>query len=145
MKLLIEQSMDCKETEIKITCGIMDDKLKRLIEQIRLFTFSITAEKDGIKTQCALENICYFDSVDNKTFLYTDDDVYRCDKKLYELENGLTDTPFVRISKNCIVNTLAVESVKAQFSGRIEATLKNGEKLIVSKHYTKAFKDKFLE
>jgi DNA-binding LytR/AlgR family response regulator len=143
MKLLVEQSLDCKETEIKITCGLMDERLKRLIEQIRLFSFSVATEKDGITIPVALEDVFYFDTVDNKTFLYVEKDVYRCDKKLYELEAQLADTPFVRISKNCILNTSIVSSVRAQFSGRLEATLINKEKVIISKHYIKGFRDKF--
>lgn len=121
----------------------MDDRLKRLIEQIRLFSFSVTAEKDGVSLPIALEDIYYFDTVNNKTFLYLERDVYQCDKKLYELEAQLVDTPFIRISKNCILNTNIVTSMRAQFSGRLEATLKNNEKVIISKHYIKEFRDKF--
>jgi DNA-binding LytR/AlgR family response regulator len=117
--------------------------LKRLIEQIRLFSFSVTADKDGVTLPIALEDIFYFDTVDNKTFLYVERDVYRCDKKLYELEAQLVDTPFIRISKSCILNTGVVTSVRAQFSGRLEATLKNDEKVIISKHYIQGFRDKF--
>lgn len=143
MKLLVEQSLDCKETEIKITCGLIDERLKRLIEQIRLFSFSVIAEKDGVTLPVALEDIYYFDTVDNKTYLYLERDVYRCDKKLYELEAQLRDTPFIRISKNCILNTAVVTSVRAQLSGRMEATLKNNEKVNISKHYIKGFRSKF--
>lgn len=143
MKLVIEQSLECKEVEIKITCGLMDDRLKRLIEQIKLYSFSVLAEKDGITAPVALEDIYYFESVDNKVFLYKDKEVYLCSKKLYELERVLSETTFVRISKNSILNTAFVESVKAHFSGRLEATLSNGEKVIVSKHYINTFRAKF--
>jgi Response regulator of the LytR/AlgR family len=144
VKFIMEQSLDCKETEIKVTYALLDDRLKRLIEQIKLYSFSIMAEKDGITVPIALEDVYYFDSVDNKTFLYFDKDVYRYSKKLYELEDSLSNTSFVRISKSCILNTSVVASVQAQFSGRIEATLKNNEKLIISKHYIKSFRDKFV-
>jgi len=144
IKLLIEQSLDCKETEIKITCGLIDDRLKKLIEQIKLYSFSVIGFKDGISTPIALENIYYFESVDNKTFIYLNKEVYRCNEKLYELEKSLAGTAFVRISKNCILNISVVNSVRAQLSGRLEAKLSNNEKVIVSKHYIKAFRDKFL-
>lgn len=143
MKLLIEQSLNCCETEIKITCGLMDDLLKRLIEEIRLYSFSIAAKKYGTTISIPLEEIYYFDSADNQTFLYMDNQVYPCNKKLYELEVQLADTTFMSISKNCILNTSVVGSVRTQFSGRLEATLKNDEKLLVSKHYLKDFRDKF--
>ncbi|MEG0076753.1 LytTR family DNA-binding domain-containing protein [Anaerorhabdus sp.] len=144
MKLLIEQSNDVQEVEIKITCGYMDDRLKRLIEQIKLFSFSLVGYLDGVTTPIALEDIYYFDTVDNNVFIYTSNKVYTSDKKLYELEEFLTNSPFIRISKSCIVNTNYVTSVKAHFNGRIETTLENNEKLIVSKHYIQDFKRKFV-
>lgn len=143
MKLLIEQSLDCKETEIKITCNLMDERLSRLIEQIRLFSFSITGTKDGVASMIPLEQIFYFDSVENKTYLYVEKDVYQCDKKLYELEQLLKDTTFVRISKSCILNAEKVIEVKAQLNGRLEVKLLNLEKVLVSKHYIREFKEKF--
>lgn len=143
MKLLIEQSLDVKETEIKITCGIMDERLNRLIEQIKLYSFSIIAQKDGVTIPVPLEIIYYFEAVDNQVFLYTSSKIYECSKKLYELEELLIDTPFLRISKSCILNTNIVSSVRASLSGRIEATLQNSEKQIVSKHYIQEFKRKF--
>ena len=145
MKLIIEQSPDCGETEIKITCSAMDDRLEHLIKQIKLYSFSMVAEKDGLQVPIFLEDVFYFESIDNKTFLYLSKDIYRCDKKLYELEEMLANTSFIRISKNSILNTAFVESVRAQFSGRLEATLKNGEKVLVSKHYVKGFRDKFMK
>ncbi|EDS72705.1 LytTR family DNA-binding domain-containing protein [Anaerofustis stercorihominis] len=144
MKLLIEQSLDIKEPEITIKCGLMDERLKKLIEQIRLYSFSVMGFKDGSRSAIALENIYYFESVDNKTFLYTSNEVYECDKKLYELEESLKQTSFVRVSKKCILNSNCIKKVRPQLSGRIEAILDNDEHVIVSKHYTKDFKEKFI-
>jgi len=143
LKLLIEQSLNCSETEIKITCGLMDDRLKKLIEQIRLYSFSITTKKDGTTISIPLEEIYYFDSTDNKTFLYMDDQVYPCSKKLYELEVALSDTPFTRISKNCILNTSMVQSVRTQFSGTTGSHFVRMGKVLVSKHYLAEFRAKF--
>lgn len=145
MKLIIKQSPDCKETEVKITCSAMDDRLEHLIKQIKLHSFSLIAEKDGLQVPVPLEDVFYFESVDNKTFLCLSKDIYRCDKKLYELEEMLDNTSFIRISKNSILNTAFVKSVRAQFRGRLEATLKNNEKVLVSKHYVKGFRDKFMK
>lgn len=143
MKLTIEQEMSCHDPEIIIRCGLMDARLKRLVELVRLYSFSVTAQRDGMTRQIALEEIYYFESVDNKTFLYMAREIYGCEHKLYELEEQLSGTPFVRVSKNCIVNTGMVSGVQALLNGRLEATLQNGEKLLVSKHYVKAFRAKF--
>lgn len=100
-------------------------------------------EEDGVPVSVPLEEIFYFESVDSRTFLYCEDRVLRCGQKLYELEELLESTFFLRVSKNCILNSAVVSSVRAQLSGRVEAQLTNGEKVLISKHYAQAFRDKF--
>lgn len=120
----------------------MDESLERLIQQIRLFSSSFSVEQEGVTKKIPLEDIFYFDTADNKTYMYLKSNVYPCNQKLYEIEHTLRDTTFVRIGKNCILNVIVVISVRAQFSGRLEATLRNGEKVIVSKHYMRKFRQK---
>lgn len=143
MKLIIDQSLENNDVEIIIKCGVIDKKLEELIAQIRLYTFSITGKKDGATHIIKLEDIFYFESVNENTFIYCKQEVFECDMRLYEIENMLEKTSFVRISKACILNTTYVESVKAYINGRFEATLENKEKMIVNRHYVQAFKDKF--
>lgn len=86
----------------------------------------------------------YIESVDNKTFIYTERDVFENNFKLYELVERLKDTSFIRISKHLIVNIDYIQNVRALINGKFEALLTNGEKVIVNRHYVKAFKDKFI-
>ncbi|WP_066686229.1 LytTR family DNA-binding domain-containing protein [Christensenella intestinihominis] len=142
MKLLIDQSPDNEEVEITIKCGLIDPGLEKLIEQIRLYSFSVTAKRDGKTFQIRLEDVYYFESVDNRTFVYTQQEVYECGMKLYELENQLAKTNFVRISKSCILSVTRLENVRALLNGKMEAELDNGEKVIVTRHYVDALKQK---
>ncbi|MEA5004123.1 MAG: LytTR family DNA-binding domain-containing protein [Christensenella sp.] len=142
MKLLIDQSPDNEEVEITIKCGMIDPALEELIAQIRLYSFSITAKKDGRTYTVSLSDIYYFESIDNRTFLYTEHEVYECELKLYELEQQLTKTDFVRVSKACILNVKVLESVRALLNGKMEAELENGEKVIINRHYVEALKRK---
>ncbi|WP_323400967.1 LytTR family DNA-binding domain-containing protein [Christensenella sp.] len=142
LKLLIDQSPDNEEVEITIKCGMIDPALEELIAQIRLYSFSITAKKDGRTYTVSLSDIYYFESIDNRTFLYTEHEVYECELKLYELEQQLTKTDFVRVSKACILNVKVLESVRALLNGKMEAELENGEKVIINRHYVEALKRK---
>ena len=81
--------------------------------------------------------------MDERIFIYRQNDVLECRLKLYELEEKLNGTNFLRISKSCILNLNHLESVSPQFDGRFEALLENGEKVIINRHYVKAFKEKF--
>ena len=143
MKLLIEQSDQYTDAEIVIKCGMMDDRLESIIQHIRLHMFSVAGVKDGETKIFPLGDIYYFDSTDERTFLYLENDVYECSLKLYELEEQLEKANFVRISKSCIVNIMKLDSVRPLLNSRYEAKLENGEKLIISRHYQPGFKRKF--
>lgn len=142
MKLIIDQSLEHKEIEITIKCGLIDEDLQRLIDQIRLYSFSISGRKDGRIHQIRLEDVYYFESTDNKTFAYCEEAVYECSPKLYELEQQLANSHFVRISKSCILNIAKLSSVRALLYGKFEAQLANKEKLIINRHYVQALKEK---
>ena len=143
MKLLVKKSADYKETEIIIKCEKVDDRLDNIIQYIRQNTFSITGVKDGHTKIIPTDDVFYFDSTDERTFIYLESDVYECSMKLYELEQQLADANFVRISKSCIVNLMKLDSVRPLINSRYEAKLENGEKLIISRHYLPDFKARF--
>ncbi|MBO4346919.1 MAG: LytTR family transcriptional regulator DNA-binding domain-containing protein [Lachnospiraceae bacterium] len=95
--------------------------------------------KDG-KT-VLLENsfIYYIESVDKRTFVYTKENCYESKLRLYELEESL-GSYFLRISKSMIVNLKKIKSVKSDLSGRMEASMLNGEKIVISRSYVKEIK-----
>lgn len=144
MKLTIEQADDGREPEILIRCGpCVDERLQRLIDQIRLYAASIAAKREGVLYQLSPQDIYYIESVDEKTFLYTEREVYECSLRLYELEEQLRGTSFIRVSKAVILNTAYLDGVRPLLNCRLEARMKNGERILVNRHYGAAFKEKF--
>lgn len=145
MKLIINQDSNQEETEIIINCNYMDARLQKLAEYIRQFTFCLTGySKEGM-SQVPIEKICYIECIDSRTFLYLEKEVYQSRESLSNLEMQLKNTPFIRISKNCLLNVSYLKSVKALMNHRMEATLKNGEKVMVSRTYLKDLKEKMEE
>ena len=142
--LIIDECEDYEKVEITIKCPKIDNRLAHLIEQIKQYEITLTGRKNDSIYSLAANDLYYIESVDNKSFLYDQKEVYESDIKLYEFEHLVDGTKFIRISKNLIVNTSYIESVRALFNGKFEATLTNGEKVIVNRHYVKAFKMKFL-
>lgn len=143
MKLTILQSPQYAETEITIRCNIMTPELTRLVEQIRALEFSFSGSKDGQWFRISLDTIFYFDSVDGRTFFYTDADCYEAKHTLSEIEARLANMSFLRISKNTIVNMHRMRSTRVIEAARMEVTMQNGEKLIVARHYLNGFKKAF--
>ena len=105
IRLTVNESKNYNEVEITINCPQIDNQLERLIKQINQLNITLTGTKDGRTYSLFVENVYYIESIDNHSFLYNEKDVYKSDLKLYEIEQLLTGTHFIRISKNLIVNT----------------------------------------
>jgi len=143
MKLILKEVEDIREIEAEIRYPVMNQEVERLMAAIRSCSLHVKGEKDGCSYQLAIEKILYIESVDEHTYLYSEDCVYASHRKLYELEQFLKHTTFVRISKSCIVNTRCLIHVKPLFDGKLIATMMNKEELVVNRHYVKGFKEVF--
>ena len=142
MKITIEDRPGGGEDEIIIRCKHVDEHLLKLVYALKAGQEKLTATKGTDIVQVMPKEIFYFEAVDNKVFLYLEKDVYETKQKLYELEERFRGTDFVRVSKSVILNLSKVKSLSPAFNGRFEATMKNGEKLIVSRAYVPALKEK---
>ena len=100
---------------------------------------NVTVSKDGKTYLCKMDAIYYVESFDKKTFIYTKDECYETKKRLYELEEEL-NINFLRCSKAMIINIRKIRSVKADYNGRMNAQLLNGEVIVISRSYVKDLK-----
>ena len=142
LKLRLDCSPENIETEVSIKCRAVDERIQKIIDIIQNDEKQITVKKDGYSSIVRAADIYYFESVDEKSFVYCKTDVYSSELKLYEIEELLMNTSFVRISKSCILNTDVLDKVKISLNGKMEATLQNGEKVLITRHYVPAFKKK---
>jgi len=142
VKIEIIQNENITETEITIKAKVLDEELSEIIACLSLIGNTVAGTRDGVVSFIPLREIFYFESVDNKTFFYTKDEVYETKAKLYKLSEKLSDTSFVRISKSTIANLKKLKSIKRAKGSRLEAELVNGEKLLVSRQYVNDIKNK---
>ena len=141
MKITIDESSDNKETEIVIKCSVLDDNLKRIIEVIKNSDERIIGIINGTSNLILPTDIYYFESVDKKTFIYTEAQVLETPLRLYEIEEKLSKYDFFRASKSTIINISKIKRLSPKFNGRLDALLENGEKLIVSRQYVQVVKE----
>lgn len=142
MKVIIEDIGQGEEEQIVIRCRELDEALMKLINGFKTGNTKITATSEGKIFQIEPKEIYYFETVDNKVFLYGKTEVYETKRKLYEIENELEGSDFFRASKSVILNITKIKSLTPAFSGRLEALLKNGEKVIISRQYVGELKNK---
>ena len=135
MKLRLHQRQELEETEIDIAYSRMTNRLSKMVGYIRQYTYMVEAFWNGKSFLIPLDEILYFDTTDRKTFLYTNKQVYECRKDLIEVENELSNTTVIRISKETLLNTTALVNVRPYPNHRLLAELSNGEHLIISRKY----------
>lgn len=141
MKITVETPIE-GEDEIIIRCKELDEELMSLISTVGQWRRRITGYKDKAIVQLVPADIYYFESVDNKVFAYCEKDVFEVKEKLYELESAYKNTDFQRISKSVIANISFIEAVIPILGARLEAKLKNGERVIISRQYVPELKKK---
>jgi len=141
LKITIDESLNNKETEIIIKCTALNDDLKRLIQIIKNSDEKIVGIINGTSNLISPTDIFYFESVDKKTFIYTESQVLETSMRLYEIEENLSKYDFFRASKSTIINISKIRKLSPKFNGRLDALLENGEKLIISRQYVPIIKE----
>lgn len=142
MKITIQDCPEGEEEEILIRCRNMDASMMKMIYGLRAARDKLTVSQADKLFLVQPSDIYYFESMDNKVFVYLEKGVYETKSKLYELEEKLHGTDFFRASKSTIINLAKIKNFSPAFNGRFEVCMKNGEELLVSRQYVPALKEK---
>lgn len=140
MIIKTEHDLSCDDIEVLIRYAKVNKRVERLILLIQSFDTRIKCNEESIEHLINVSDIFYIESVDKRTFVYLEEKVFRTDYRLYQLVENLTDLGFVQISKSCILNINALESIKPLINSRMEATLKNGERLYITRKYLESIR-----
>lgn len=120
---------------VDIRCYEETDSVREIADFVRSRQGQLNGMLDSRQYAIAVSEIMYIESVDNRTFIYTDSKVYESKQRIYELEDILKPKHFLRISKASLVNLMKITSVKPALGGRFSAVLSNGEEIIISRKY----------
>ena len=140
MDVRIEQIGKEEEELVVIRCRAVTEEVREIAAFVKSRQGSLSGTAEGGQYEIAVSDICYIESVDGKTFLYTNERVYESPFRLYELEERLQSKHFLRIAKSMLVNLMKIQSIQPAFNGRFTAVLRSGEKVIISRSYVKALK-----
>ena len=142
MKITVQHA-DVAENEIILRCASLDEEMLRVLSLLRSGLQKLCVW-DGAREITLLPpgEVVYCESVDERTFVYTAGGLYETALSLSELEGRYGEAGFFRVGKPALVNLHRIRSLKSQPAGRIEATLENGERLMVSRHYAPLLRDR---
>ncbi|MBR0491435.1 MAG: LytTR family transcriptional regulator [Clostridia bacterium] len=142
MKIEFKIDKNIDETKVVIYAKEMNEEVKNIMNKLESNnnSESIMGLIDDMNYILDLNDIESFFTEDYKVFARKDGKKYRVKKRIYELEDFLSNTTFVRISNSEIVNFNKVDSLEIQ--GRITIILKfkSGEITYVSRRYISKIK-----
>ena len=140
MNVQIQQIGTESEELVLIRCHGITDEVREIERFVKSRQGSISGVSDTERYEVPVTDVCYIESVDGKTFLYTGDKVFETAYRIYELEEMLKAKHFLRVSKPMLVNLMKIRSIQPAFNGRFAAVLNSGETIIISRSYVKALK-----
>lgn len=140
MQINIELAEEAEDTVITIKCREKSAYIDRLVTAVYMVDRQIIVTRGGEALPLDLERVLYMESVDGRCFVYTQEEVYECDSRLYELEQQLGPYLFVRANKSGIVNLRKIQSIRTYVNRRLLLTMENGEQLIASRQYAENIK-----
>lgn len=141
-ELKIEINVDeaITDTHIVISCKKLTPEMERLLAMLHILDKQLAVKKGDETCFLDVSDVVYIESVDRRSFIYTKEEVYESDMKLYELEQQLESCGFFRASKSCLIQLKDIRSLRADINRRVKVTLENNEQIIVSRQYAEALK-----
>lgn len=141
-------SKEFENVEIKINAPEITEEVKDIINTIMGIsnkTKQIIGKQNNKVFLIKLDDIICFYSEEKNNYCRTENGVFRIKEKLYELEEKLVKSSFVRISNSCIINLKHVESFDTSIIGSIEVIFKDKTKEYVARRRIKDVMKKIRE
>lgn len=139
MKYTVEHISE-GEDEVILRCRSKTAEVEELLQFLETRSRKLIGSRAGVQTVLEPSRILYLESVEGKTFAYTEQEVLQVEYSLTQLEQLLCTINFFRCSKSMILNIDKVKELRSLASNRIDATMSSGEHIIISRTYAAAFR-----
>ena len=140
MKVKVIENKDCLDDEVTIICKQKDSNIQEIVQFIENYGVNIAVKLNNEKLFIPLNDVFYFEAVDNKVFVYTEKKVYEINYKLTQILEKIANQSFIQVSRTVILNINKIDRVSSLINGRILAILNNKEKIIITRAYANMFK-----
>lgn len=141
MRVNIRKILNKEDEKVIIECVEITPEIREIHSYVENKGMEISGIMDGqYQIRFRLEDVYYFEALDEKVFAYTREQVCEIKMRLYEVEKAFENQHFVRCSKSVVLNLMLLDSISPALNGRFFAHMKNGEKLIISRQYAPLLK-----
>lgn len=141
MKVKIQKVEKAEQEQVIIECMKITKEIKDIYAYVLAKGLELSGKENGHLGRFKLEDVFYFEALDEKLFAYTKNEVFELNIRLYEVEQAYADYYFVRCSKSVVLNLMQLKSISPALNGRFMAHMKNEEKIIISRQYVPKVKE----
>ena len=142
MKVSLNIDTDFKETKVIIETPTLDDSVQEVLDFIKgRDTEFLVGKVDEMQHILKPQDILFFHTENESVFAVNASGSFKLKEKLYELEEILPSTKFIRLSKSVIANLHELSRFEASFNGTLCVYFKSGAKEYVSRTYVSAIKE----
>lgn len=136
MKIKLNIDKKIEDTYIAICSDALSPEVKKLYQTIDLAVNATIQAHDGDEILfIPCQDIIHIFTQDLKVYVATLNGIYRLYERLYELEEKLDSTMFIRISNSEIVNIKKIKRLDTNFTGTIRIYLDGEREAYVSRRY----------
>jgi DNA-binding LytR/AlgR family response regulator len=135
MLLNLEHRKTHRDIEVTIIYPEKNKTVDRLVSYINSLSIKIEGyTEDGMK-QINVADIYYIESEDKIAVIFCEKENYRTKYRLYQISEKLSGLGFVQVSKYCLININKLDRVIPLSNRRMEAVLKNGKRVFITRKF----------
>jgi len=135
MLLNLEHRKTHRDIEVSIIYPEKNKTVERLISFINSLSVKIEGYAENSIKQINAPDIYYIESEDKVAVIFCEKEYYRTKYRLYQISEKLAELGFVQISKYCLININKLDKIIPLSNRRMEAILKNGKKVFITRKY----------
>jgi DNA-binding LytR/AlgR family response regulator len=135
--------VDNQPLTVIVEYPVLDEKARKVLQWVHQLDIQFVGKIDDKLLKIGLDEIYYFETVERKVFIYTKEEVFQLQGSITDVERMMMDSDLVRVSRTCIINTDHLQEIRQLKNSRLEATMDNNEKIIVSRKYLREIKNVF--
>lgn len=141
---LIEQEGH-RGIDVAVTCAPGNIRAARLVDRLQSIGERIVAYEPGtiVRKIVPLDQVLLIEAHDERVWVHTcSGDALESPLKLYEMEEALGGTEFIRVSKQVIVNFDKVTSFRPELNRRLLLRLEGGIEVLATRAYAQSIKQR---
>jgi len=135
MLLNLEHRKTHRDIEVSIIYPEKNRTVERLISFINSLSLKIEGYAEDSIKQINVPDIYYIESEDKIAVIFCEKEYYRTKYRLYQISEKLMGLGFVQISKYCLININKLDKIIPLSNRRMEAILKNGKRVFITRKY----------